>query len=90
MIADGVDYEMMNCHKNCLKDRIARCETCSKKIKFCLSIFNKDYWKLESSKKHFNSRLVCLNKNHPKTPEYGEYRPIVVTSYVIKLLELSL
>ena len=81
---------MMKCHKICLKDRIARCETCSKKIKFCLSIFDRDYWKLESSKKHFNSRLVCLNKNHPKTPDYGEYRPIVVTSYVIKLLELSL
>lgn len=39
------------------------------------------------SKLHFESRLVPLDKAFPKTPFTEEYRPIIITSPVIKCLE---
>jgi hypothetical protein len=33
------------------------------------------------------ARLVPLNKVYPRTPKVSEYRPIVITSPIIKFLE---
>ncbi len=46
-----------------------------------------EFYKGEQSRKHFEARLICLNKKFPKTPQLVEYRPIVVTSPVVKFLE---
>ena len=37
--------------------------------------------------KHFEARLVALNKVHPKIPSFGEFRPMVVMSPNIKFME---
>ena len=38
----------------------------------------------------FKNRLIPLNKNHPKLPGPKDFRPIVVSSPVVKLLEARL
>jgi len=69
------------------------------------TIFNKT-WKEQAKKKlittwdvfeshewqqlHFDSRLIPLNKVHPSVPQPSECRPIVVTSPIVKLLEVRL
>ena len=35
-------------------------------------------------------RVVLLNKDHPKVPEFGRFRPIRIASFAVKLLELFL
>ena len=73
-VYDSVSYHWFICHKACLESRMKRCKTCRKKIGFVHSIFtNKEYWQTELSKKHFEGRLICLNKAFPKTPERGDY-----------------
>jgi hypothetical protein len=37
---------------------------------------------------HFKARVVPLNKVHPQIPKKGEFRPIIVQSPIIKLLEM--
>jgi len=39
---------------------------------------------------HFESRLIPLNKKHPDVPKAEEFRPIVVMSPLVKLLEARL
>jgi len=41
----------------------------------------------DQAKHHFEARLICLNKVYPRTPHIDQYRPIVVTSSIIKFLE---
>ena len=40
--------------------------------------------------KHFESRLIPLNKVHPQIPSRKDMRPIVVTSPIVKLIEAGL
>ena len=51
----------------------------------------RDVWSVDWNdgrySKHFECRLVALNKDHPKVPTYDRFRPIVVSSPVVKLLE---
>lgn len=54
----------------------------------CLEFGKKEYWRDRRSRIHFWSRIVPLNKDYPRVPRVTRYRPIVITSYVIKLLEL--
>jgi len=51
-----------------------------------------DLWKnLKIIKnKHFESRLVPLNKVHPKIPSRKDLRPIVVASPLVKLIETGI
>ena len=39
---------------------------------------------------HFEARLVPLNKKHPEVPKPEEFRPIIVMSPLVKLLETKL
>ena len=39
---------------------------------------------------HFKARLIPLNKKHPQIPKADEFRPIIVMSPIIKLLEARL
>ena len=36
---------------------------------------------------HFETRLVPLNKVHPKIPKANEFRPIIIQSPILKFLE---
>ena len=40
--------------------------------------------------KHFDARLVALNKVHPNIPKANEFRPIIVMSPLIKFMEARL
>ncbi len=37
---------------------------------------------------HFKAKIIALNKVHPEIPKKGQFRPIVVMSPLIKLLEM--
>ena len=39
---------------------------------------------------HFKSRLVALNKKHPEVPRVDQFRPIIITSLLVKMLEARL
>ena len=53
----------------------------------------KDLWshnpnqKLSMESLSFKARLIALNKDHPNTPKAGRFRPIVVSSPIVKLIE---
>ena len=51
------------------------------------SLFKKKFWKNEFAKNHLLCRLIPLDKAHPNIPKESDYRPIVVTSPIIKILE---
>jgi len=67
-------------------DTIFRKELLSK----ASSVF-RDLWNTELNDpkylRHFEARLVPLNKDHPRVPRYDRFRPIVVGSPLVKLLE---
>ena len=56
------------------------------------AIIFKDLWKNLNliRNKHFESRLIPLNKIHPKVPSRKDMRPIVVNSPIVKLIEAGL
>jgi hypothetical protein len=51
----------------------------------------RDIWSIDLGKSEFSSifkcRLIALNKDHPRTPTYDRFRPIVVSSPLVKLIE---
>jgi len=51
----------------------------------------RDLWSNKLSRKeytkYFEAKLIALNKDHPKIPMYDRFRPIVVASPLVKLLE---
>ena len=52
----------------------------------------KDLWtvdlnRLMNNRKYFESRLIALNKDFPNTPTRKRFRPINVTSPLVKILE---
>jgi len=55
------------------------------------SMVFRDLWSDNLNRKeygrHFEARLIALNKDHPKIPRYDRFRPIVVASPLVKLLE---
>ena len=63
----------------------------SKGLKLKTSQIVKDLWSQESvnslNDSHFEARLIPLNKKFPETPKPDEFRPIIVMSPIIKLLE---
>ena len=42
---------------------------------------------IDSLNELFKARLVALNKVHPHTPKPDEFRPIIILSLVIKIME---
>lgn len=63
------------------------CENINQRIK---DTFKKEFWEHKKANIHFRSRLIALDKAFPKIPEQNQYRPIVVTSPIIKILEAYL
>ena len=87
---DGFEDRIFKIHDRCGLPNRRACEYCKKKIDFAEKIWNKDYWNSQVISPHFSSRLIALNKDHPNIPHVSRYRPIVVMSPLIKLLELYL
>ena len=83
---DGVCSSLFKLNKNWDKDPNIHIEN-QKKINFCKSILNDNYLNSIEAQRHFQTRLIALNKEHPKIPMLENYRPIVVSSPVLKLIE---
>ena len=85
---DGISDNIFHIHGKCAKPNTDNeSKDCSKKIQFCRSIWDKDYWCTSQSNTHFQARLLPLNKVHPKTPSANQYRPIVISSPILKMAE---
>ena len=57
-----------------------------------LSIILRDLWskklnEISSLEESFKARLVALNKVHPNVPKRTEFRPIIILSMLIKIME---
>ena len=65
----------------------AKCSTCQARLRLLRQFCTPQYWNEATKNGHFASRLIPLNKAHPETPEITNYRPIVVTSSLVKFLE---
>ncbi len=51
----------------------------------------KDLWDgHQIDERHFKCRLIALNKKHPEIPSKDQYRPIIVSSLIGKILESRL
>ena len=69
-------------------DEVLKNKSIVKKLSFLL----KDLWSdklgtIEGIENIFKARLVALNKVHPNTPKKNEFRPIIIMSLIIKILE---
>lgn len=71
----------------CCKRMELSCEKCERKIKMIRELFKEEFWNKPGASYHLKCRLIALDKCHPKIPSLEEYRPIVITSAVLKLLE---
>jgi hypothetical protein len=67
-------------------EQLIFCDNCASKLRVSRQFLSRGYWIRASSRCHFESRLICLNKVYPRTPKL-EDRTIVVSSPVIQLLE---
>ena len=57
-----------------------------------LSKILQDLWsgelnKIDNLNELFKARLIALNKVHPNTPKPAEFRPIIILSLIIKIME---
>ena len=69
-------------------DIILKDETTLNKLSTILKdLWSKDLNKIESLNELFKARLVALNKVHPKTPKPDEFRPIIILSLIVKIME---
>ncbi len=51
------------------------------------SLMSPKHWRQRIADKHMDARFIPINKNYPNIPEFNQYRPIVVASPVVKMLE---
>ena len=51
------------------------------------NLWSKDLNKIDSLNELFKARLIALNKVHPKTPRPDEFRPIIILSLIVKIME---
>ena len=59
----------------------------TKLSKILKDLWSKDLNKIDSLNELFKARLVALNKVHPKTPKPDEFRPIIILSLIVKIME---
>lgn len=52
------------------------------------NLWNSKLNQVKNIEKHFQTRLIALNKVFPKIPLPNEFRPIVVESLVMKVMEV--
>ena len=74
------------CHA---KDDIYRCFNCTTRLENIRNLFQYGHWQTEHANRHLVARLICIVKGKVAGPypTIDNLRPIVVASYVIKLLE---
>ena len=62
----------------------------AKTINILKDIWSMDWNKIEDHLIHFRTRLIPLNKIHPQIPTKEKFRPISISSPIIKLMEARL
>ena len=88
---DGIEDSLFYLCSQCYSQKgVESCASYTKKRTIVEVFTRKEYWSRPESADHLVARLVPLNKKFPLTPLVPEYRPIVVSSPVIKFLEGSL
>ena len=50
-------------------------------------LWSKKLNKIEDLERLFKARLIALNKVHPKIPKKSEFRPIIILSLIVKIME---
>jgi len=50
-------------------------------------LWSEDLNKVTEMDKFFKTRLIALNKVHPKIPKKAEFRPIIIMSLIVKIME---
>ena len=69
-------------------DMLLKDESAMKKLtKLLKDLWSKDLNKIDSLNELFKARLVALNKVHPNIPKQDEFRPIIILSLIIKIME---
>lgn len=87
---DGIQDKLFKGHNRCTQKK-KLCKICKKKAELIENCFDPVYWNdKEKSSIHFTARLIPLNKEFPNVPAPSKYRPIIVLSPLIKVLELYL
>ena len=91
MTLDCVDDALFDLRDGCAckKPGLLSCLPCSNRLQLLDILTWREYYSSEESnwRSHFRARVVLLNKKYPAVPEHTEYRPIIVTSPVVKYLE---
>ena len=54
------------------------------------SLWNSTYWNSRNAKKNLKSRLMALNKRPGEIPSLNSYRPIIISSALLKFVESRL
>jgi len=88
IVFDGVDDSLFNFCQACCDTALGTslCPECVRRTAVMMELIDPLYWEHERSSRHFDCRLICLNKKHPDIPLVEEYRPLVVCSPVVKFL----
>lgn len=73
-----------------VSDTIFNKENINLSSSILFDVWNTDWNQIPEANIFFKSRLVPLNKSHPHLPSPKDFRPIIVASPVIKLLESRL
>ena len=93
---DGFNNETFRICTKCKKLRDCYyeklCFKCKNLVTFCTKILDNKYFnnKKKTAKKHFNARLIPLNKVFPAIGNINEYRPIVCISSLVKFMEATM
>ena len=61
-------------------------ETKQRKIRLLEYLFRPEFWEDQRSKICLVGRLILLNKDHPRIPELGRFRPIRICSNIVKFM----
>ena len=73
-----------------ISDELFRPSMAAQTARIMNDIWSIDWNKVQNSQIFFKTRLIPLNKKHPKTPSPDDFRPIIVTSPIVKLMEVRI
>ena len=73
-----------------ISDCIFAPENKNKAAKVLKDLWSSNWEEYIDNTEHFTTRLIPLNKVHPKLPTKEKFRPISISSAIIKLLEARL
>jgi hypothetical protein len=82
---DGIEDSIFKIHSKC---KTEPCTKCKRKVNLIQSLWDQHYWNSGKGSKSFTCRLIALNKVFPSIPHVDKYRPIIVMSPLIKILEM--